>query len=100
MILEPWFRPEIYAVLPGLIVGLIGMLYGLFVGHFINAKKFNFFLKLSTFISLLMCIATIGFGIIAYFNNQPEGTLSNFATAGGIGLIVIGGIYYHLKKDL
>lgn len=95
---DPWFSIEIYAVMPGLIVGLAGGAYGVLIGLLINSKHFKRIFPIMTVIALLICLGSIVFGVIAMLYDQPEGTFFDFASTGLIGLIVVGFIYYTIKK--
>jgi hypothetical protein len=95
---DPWFATEIYAVMPGLVVGLAVGAYGVLIGILINSKHFKNMFPIMTAVALLVCLGSIVFGVIAMVYDQPEGTLYDFASTGVIGLIVVGVIYHTIKK--
>ena len=95
---DPWFTTEIYAVMPGLIVGLVVGFYGVLIGLLINSQNFKRLFPIMTIVTLLVCIGSIIFGLVATVYDQPEDTLYDFASAGLIGLIVLGIIYRTISK--
>ena len=95
---DPWFATEVYAVMPGLIVGLTGGAYGVLIGLLINNKNFKHIFPIMTFVALFVCLASIIFGVVATVYDQPEGTFYDFASTGIIGLIVVGVVYRTINK--
>lgn len=95
---DPWFSTEVYAVMPGLIVGLTAGAYGVLIGLLINNENFKRIFPVMTVITLFVCLSSIIFGVLAMVYDQPEGTFYDFASTGLIGLIVVGVIYRVITK--
>jgi MFS family permease len=97
---DPWFTPEIYSILPGLIVGFAVGLYGVLLGLIINSKNIRQHFSIMTIITLIICIGVIIFGIIASVLGQPDGTLYSFVSTGLIGLVVVIGIWLGVNQTV
>lgn len=95
---DPWFTPEVYAVMPGLIVGFAGGGYGVLLGLLINNKHFKNLFPIMTVVAMFICVGVIVFGVVAMLYDQPEGTLYDFASTGLIGVIVVGVVYHMVNK--
>ena len=95
---DPWFTPEVYAIMPGLIVGFSGGAYGVLLGLFVNAKNFKRIFLIMSAVVLFICLGVIIFGVIAMLYDQPEGTCYDFASTGLIGVVVVGVIYGTANK--
>jgi len=95
---DPWFTPEIYAILPGLIVGLSCGTYGVLLGMLVNTKNFKSVFQSMSVVVMIVCLGTIFFGVIATVYDQPEGTFYDFSSTGLIGIIVVGIIYRTVHK--
>ena len=96
--IDPWFTPEIYAILPGLIVGLPCGAYGILLGVLVNTKNFKSIFQIMSAVVMLICLGTIFFGVIATVYDQPDGTFYDFTSAGLIGAIVVSIIYRTVNK--
>lgn len=97
---EPWFSPEVYSVMPGLIVGSAGGLYGVLTGLFVSNKNFRQYFSILTIITLLICIGVIIFGVIAKVYDQPGTIFYDFTSAGLIGVVVVVGVWLTVKHTL
>lgn len=95
---DPWFTVEVYAVLPGLIVGSAGGLYGVLVGLLINSKNFRQYFVVMTIAALIICIAVIAFGVIAIVYDQPRTFVYDFVYTGLLGMFVVIGVWYFVNK--
>jgi DMSO reductase anchor subunit len=86
--IAPWFTAETYALMPGLIIGLSGGLYGVLIGLLYESKNIEQYFKIISFIMILICIGSIIFGVVASFYDQPESAVYDFIGVGVIGLII------------
>lgn len=97
---DPWFTAEVYAVLPGLIVGSAGGLYGVLLGLLFNSKNIRQYLVIMTIVTLIICIAVIAFGVIAMVYDQPGTILYDFVSTGLLGMFVVIGVWYFVNKTV
>ncbi len=97
---EPWFTVEIYSVMPGLVVGSAGGLYGVLTGLLVTSKNFRQYFSIMTVITLLICIGVIIFGVIAKVYDQPGTVFYDFTSTGLIGVIVVVGVWYTIMQTM
>jgi hypothetical protein len=97
---DPWFTVEVYSVMPGLVVGSAGGLYGVLTGLLVTSKNFRQYFSIMTVIMLLICIGVIIFGVIAMFYDQPGTIFYDFSSAGLIGVVVVVGVWFFVKQNM
>jgi hypothetical protein len=89
---EYWFNPNMYAWIPGALLGVFGGIFGAVAGTFAPKGKFK-----KTVIALLICMIAASLillclGIIALLAKQPYGVWYGLGLPGVIGTFVIGGL--------
>lgn len=97
---EPWFTPEAYIIMPGLIVGLSVGLFGVLTGLLVESKNFKKYFYIMTILALFVCFGAIIFGVVADIYDQPGSVFFDFSLAGGIGLVIVAGLWYGLGRAL
>jgi hypothetical protein len=97
---EPWFTVEVYSVMPGLVVGSAGGLYGVLLGLLINSKNIRQYFIIMTIVTLLICLGVIAFGVIATVFDQPGTILYDFVSTGLLGMFVVIGVWYFVKQNM
>jgi hypothetical protein len=95
---EPWFNPNLYAWIPGTLLGVLGGTLGGLAG-FLAPKGRGRGLVLGGMIATLVYSAAMALlGLVAYLAGQPWGIWYGFGLAGVIGLVVIGVNYPVIRK--
>jgi hypothetical protein len=87
---EPWFNPNLYAWIPGTVLGVVGGTWGGLMGTLGPRGKAKR-LMLGGLWMLLACSAILLVaGIVALLTGQPYGVWYGLGLAGLIGLLAIG----------
>lgn len=68
---SPWFDPNLYGWLPGTAYGVLGGLFGAVVGIFASRGKGRRILTAWGVGMLLLAVAFLVAGAVAYFSGQP-----------------------------
>ena len=95
---EYWFDPKMYAWIPGTLLGVLGGAFGSFVGIFGSRGRFKK-ASISMLIGLIViCLALLVLGIVAFFAKQPLGIWFSIGYPGLLGICVLGGVTPVLSK--
>lgn len=87
---EPWFDPNLYAWIPGTLLGVLGGLWGSLLGVLGPRGKAKG-LVLGSLVFLLGCSSALFvLGVVALLGKQPYGVWYGLLLAGVIGLFVLG----------
>jgi hypothetical protein len=87
---EPWFNPNLYAWIPGTMLGVLGGTWGALVGTLApRGKAKRLVLASGWFLVAASAILLIA-AVVALLAGQPYGVWYGLGLAGLIGLIVIG----------
>ncbi len=87
---EPWFNPNLYAWIPGTLLGVLGGLWGSLVGVLAPQGKAKPFVLGSLVLLLAACAACLTLGVLAILEHQPYGVWYGLLLPGVIGLGVLG----------
>jgi hypothetical protein len=95
---EPWFNPNLYAWIPGTLLGVLGGTFGGLAGWLAPRGKGRA-LVLGMMTALLVYSGVmLAIGIVAWWSGQPYGIWYGFGLAGVIGLLAIGGNYPVIRR--
>jgi zinc transporter ZupT len=95
---EPWFNPNLYAWIPGTLVGVAGGIEGVLVGLLASKGKHRTFVMTVHFAVLLGCGALLVTGAAALLMGQPYGIWYGFGLPGLLGLIIFGSFTGMIRK--
>ena len=90
---DPWFTPEVCKIMPLLIVGLPILVLGV-VGGSLSEEYFKQYFTSMLAVALTASVGAIIFGLVAKFFGQPSFIFSGFLLAGGIGTVIVIGLWY------
>jgi peptidoglycan/LPS O-acetylase OafA/YrhL len=85
---DPWFDPNLYAWIPGTLLGVLGGLWGSLVGILAPRGKAKPFVLGSLAIMLAACAACLTLGVFALLKHQPYGVWYGLIFPGVLGLIL------------
>ena len=90
--MEPWFDANLYAWIPGTLLGVLGGLWGSLLGVLAPRGKAKAFVLGS--LGLLLCASVICLvlGIMALVSRQPYGVWYGLLLPGVMGLVVLGSL--------
>ncbi|MBI4189940.1 MAG: hypothetical protein HY525_05315 [Betaproteobacteria bacterium] len=89
---EPWFDPNLYAWIPGTLLGVAGGLMGGLAGTLVPRGKAKT-LVLGMFWSYIVGSALLlAVAVVAYVQGQPYGIWYGLGLPGVIGVLVVGGL--------
>lgn len=95
---EPWFDPNLYAWIPGTLLGVIGGLVGS-LGGVIVSRGVGKHILYTVFITVIAFSAVLLLGaIVGLATGQPFGVWYSLGLPGIIGLIVFGSLLPVLRN--
>lgn len=86
---EPWFDPNLYAWIPGTLLGLFGALWGTLVGVCGPRGKARGLVTGLFRAGAVACAALLGAGAVALLARQPYGVWYGLGFPGGLGLVLL-----------
>jgi hypothetical protein len=89
---EPWFDPNLYAWIPGTLLGTLGGLWGALVGTLAPRGKGKPLVLTSLGILLAASVVCLALGTIGLVVRQPYGVWYGLLLPGIIGLVVLGSL--------
>jgi peptidoglycan/LPS O-acetylase OafA/YrhL len=89
---EPWFDPNLYAWIPGTLIGVLGGLWGALVGTLAPRGKARGLVLGSLAVLLLAGVACLAAGVAALISGQPYGVWYGLLLAGVLGVVVLGSL--------
>jgi len=89
---EPWFDPNLYAWIPGTLLGTLGGLWGALVGTLAPRGKAKSLVLGSLGLMLAACAVMLTLGVLALLKHQPYGVWYGLMLPGVIGLVVLGSL--------
>ena len=87
---QPWFDENLYAWIPGTLLGCLGGLWGGLVGTLAPRGRARGFVLGCTWALLLGSAILLGLGVVALASGQPYGVWYGLGLPGLLGLVVIG----------
>jgi hypothetical protein len=87
---EPWFNPNLFAWIPGTLLGVLGGTWGGLAGTLAPKGRARGFVMGFMWLLLAASITLLVLGIFALSQGQPYGVWYGLGLAGFIGTIVIG----------
>jgi len=87
---EPWFNPNIYAWIPGTLLGLAGGIEGTLAGLCAPRGKYKTLVMGFHFTIMGVCCLLLTAGIVALATGQPYGVWYGLGLPGLGGLVVLG----------
>jgi len=89
-----WFEPVVYGMLPGLVIGGIGGLFGVLIGLlpsvFVVGENSEKNFNILSVLTLVLFLGLVVLGGVASFYGQPKAAVFGFINGGLIALIVFG----------
>jgi len=85
-----WFDPNLYAWIPGTLLGVIGGTWGGLLGTLGPRGKAKRLLLGGLWVLLTCSALLLGAGLFALANGQPYGVWYGLVLAGAIGVVVLG----------
>jgi hypothetical protein len=95
---EPWFDPNVYAWIPGTLLGVAGGLDGALVGMCAPRGRFKTLVLGLHFAIIASCAALLVLGIVAKVSGQPYGVWYGLGLPGLIGVVVCGSLTPVIRK--
>lgn len=90
---EPWFDPNLYAWIPGTLLGVVGGgIGGPLVGVYAPRGKFKRLVLGFHFGIMAICLVLLCVGVIALVTGQPYGVWYGLGFPGLLGLTVFGSL--------
>ncbi len=89
----PWFDPNLYAWIPGTLLGVVGGTLGAVTGTLAPRGKARR-LVLGLYVAVIvMCACLLGVGVVALLAGQPYGVWYGLGFPGLLGIVVVGALY-------
>jgi hypothetical protein len=87
---EPWFNANLYAWIPGTLLGVLGGTWGGLVGFLAPRGKAKRLVLGGAWCLLAASVVLLVAGVVAWVTGQPYGVWYGLGLAGFIGVVVIG----------
>jgi hypothetical protein len=88
----PWFNPNLYAWIPGTLLGVLGGLWGSLVGILAPRGKARSLVLGSLGLMLAASATCLTLGVLALLKHQPYGVWYGLMLPGVVGLVVLGSL--------
>jgi peptidoglycan/LPS O-acetylase OafA/YrhL len=95
---EPWFDPNVFAWIPGTLLGVAGGIEGTLAGLFAPRGKLKTLVMGVHFAIIGMCCILLIVGIIALATGQPYGVWYGLGLPGLLGLAILGPLTALVRK--
>ncbi len=96
---DPWFNPNLYAWIPGTVLGVAGGIEGTLVGLFAPKGKHRTLVLTMHAIFMLACVGLLSAGIVALATGQPYGIWYGLGFPGLLGLVILGPLTWVVRKQ-
>jgi hypothetical protein len=96
---EPWFNPNVYAWIPGTLLGVAGGLEGALVGLLAPKGKCRTLVVSVHFGILLSCGLLLVAGLVALLTGQPYGIWYGLGFPGLLGLVIVGSLTRRIRHQ-
>ncbi len=90
---EPWFDPNLYAWIPGTLLGLVGGTLGAATGVLASRGRAQRLLLGSYVVVIVACACLFAIGLVALLTGQPYGVWYGLGLPGLLGVIIVGALY-------
>lgn len=94
---EPWFDPNMYSWMPGTFLGVFAGLWGALAGTLASQGKARGLVMGLWAVLMTASAVLLVAGIIAVTQGQPYGVWYGLLLAGGIGVFVLGPLYFTIR---
>jgi MFS family permease len=95
---EPWFNPNLYAWIPGTLLGFLGGTIGGLAGWLAPKGRGKALVLGGMGLLIGYSAVMLAIGVFAFLTGQPYGIWYGFGLAGVIGLLVLGINYPVVRK--
>jgi hypothetical protein len=95
---EPWFNPNLYAWIPGTLLGVAGGIEGTLAGLLVPRGKCRTLVIGVHFVILAICCLLLGVGVVALATGQPWGIWYGLGVPGLFGLIIFGPLTWLVRQ--
>ncbi len=89
---EPWFDPNVFAWIPGTLLGVAGGIEGTLIGVLASRGKLKNLIMGVHFAILGMSCVLLVAGVVALVTGQPYGIWHGLGFPGLLGLVIIGSL--------
>src|SRR3974390_230189 len=96
---EPWFNPNLYAWIPGALLGVTGGIEGTLAGLFAPKGKHRTLVMTMHSLLLLDCVGLLSAGIVALATGQPHGIWYGLGFAGLLGLPIFAPLTWVIRRQ-
>ncbi len=91
--IEPWFNPNLYAWIPGTLLGVVGGTLGA-VGGMLAPRGKAQHLVLGLYVAVIVaCAGLLTAGLVALISGQPYGVWYGLGFPGLLGVIIMGALF-------